>query len=558
MVDRFDPIPSSSSNRLLGHVTLSKGKSSRWFQYYGDCAVYTRWEEEGDVSPSRENEVVRSGRRRGVNKGACRKDRSKGRLEAAAVPGRLGRYPYGLADSVGEWMRMDVPKTRQHEDLSRASKHVYIGRIQGEIGSAGFMLEKKHDLRDQGRCEQEEAELGEHEGWGGGGGGGRGGAGGGGGGGGRGGGWGGGGGGRGGGGGGGGLETREEEMIMKERCQCTCIHRGKAKDSEWKLDAAMMLSMHILQAREKKKRRWERERERHTKRGRQEQGHVTNERAFLVAGSLGPAVGFLLKVPRTCVSLLCTIFYAFLPIPTRKYTFSSASTWLKNKNAQNKTLDEEENSERKIEKRAFTGQRAAPTYPRISTREQRNIRQSPLLPTPLCTFYVDHAPSLPRGGLSFSGVFGDCTLPATGNCVHLVTLMHFFTFFFFFFFLPWNHGTHGASVRHSSALLLPSLAGLAAYQSSITCPCGAPSPTMYHFQKMGSASTRARRAQPVTSNLGCCCYAPGMSTAAAYAAEWRCNFSTSTLTKFTIRHSASCTAHPVISNTCSATVGYRR
>ncbi|KAK0370249.1 hypothetical protein CLIM01_12386 [Colletotrichum limetticola] len=97
--------------------------------------------------------------------------------------------------------------------------------------------------------------------------------------------------------------------------------------------------------------------------------------------------------------------------------------------------------------------------------------------------------------------------------------------------------------------------------------CGAPSPTMYHFQvptrlnpheKMGSASTRARRAQPVTSNLGCCCYAPGMSTAAAYAAEWRCNFSTSTLTKFTIRHSASCTAHPVISNTCSATVGYRR
>lgn len=46
---------------------------------------------------------------------------------------------------------------------------------------------------------------------------------------------------------------------------------------------------------------------------------------------------------------------------------------------------------------------------------------------------------------------------ATGNCVHLVTLMHF---------LPWNHGTHGASVRHSSALLLPSLAGLAAYQSS--------------------------------------------------------------------------------------------
>ncbi|KAG7051762.1 hypothetical protein JMJ77_0002378 [Colletotrichum scovillei] len=98
--------------------------------------------------------------------------------------------------------------------------------------------------------------------------------------------------------------------------------------------------------------------------------------------------------------------------------------------------------------------------------------------------------------------------------------------------------------------------------------CGAPSPSMYHFQvptrlnpheKMGSASTKARRAQPVTSSLGCCCYAPGMSTAAAYAAEWRCNFSTSTLTKspFGIVQ-AVCTAHPVISNTCSVTVGYRK
>ncbi|UQC77808.1 uncharacterized protein CLUP02_03279 [Colletotrichum lupini] len=260
-------------------------------------------------------------------------------------------------------------------------------------------------------------------------------------------------------------------------------------------------------------------------------------------------------------------------------------------------MDEEENSERKIEKRAFTGQRAAPTYPRISTREQRNIRQSPLLPTPLCTFYVDHGAmglwlwllrssqlAKGRGGpygpylaiflwrlrrLHLAGTTR-IRLTSLGGHRKLRASRHSHAFFVF---LPWNHGTHGASVRHSSALLLlPSLAGLAAYQSSsatlllcllasVTCReagdgrCSLWRPVSDHVPLPSSNTPESTREN---GNLGCCCYAPGMSTAAAYAAEWRCNFSTSTLTKFTIRHSASCTAHPVISNTCSATVGYRR